>query len=224
MDCNIEFRVNSKIEIEMEDVFYKSNIQDIGKDTIGISIPVNEGKYLPLRRGDSIRCIYFHKKQMYSFDTFVTSRKIDRILIIEIKKPEDIRFYQRRNFVRVPMTMDILCAIVPTVKDSKHLDDQIDFFNAMSLNISGGGMKLSIDIAMESKLSYGKILLLTIPAENENITVKGRLVRVDRDIRKRKLICGVSFINIDEKNREKIIALVFKIMREQIKKRTKEDE
>jgi c-di-GMP-binding flagellar brake protein YcgR len=218
--------VNSKIEIEMEDGFYKSNIQDVGEDTIGISIPVNEGKYLPLRRGDSIRCIYFHKKQkqMYSFDTVVTSRRIDRVLIIDIKKPENIRFYQRRNFVRVPMTMDILCAIVPTVKDSKHLDDQIDFFNATSLNISGGGMKLSIDIGLERRFSYGKILLLTIPAGNENITVKGRLVRIDRDIKKRKLICGVSFINIDEKNREKIIALVFRIMREQVKKRTREDE
>ncbi|WP_446897141.1 flagellar brake protein [Clostridium sp. LBM24168] len=223
MDCNIEFVVNSRMEIEMEDGFYKSNIQDVGEDTIGISIPVNKGKYLPLKKGDNIKCIYFYKNQMYSFNTVAVSRKIDRVLIIEIKKPEDVRFYQRRNFVRVPLVVDILCANVPMVKDVRHLDDQIDFFNATLLNISGGGMKVSIDVSLESKLSYGRVLMLTIPAGDENITVKGRLVRIDRDINKRKIICGVSFVELDERNREKIISLVFKIMREQIKKRTKGD-
>ena len=47
-----DFNVNGRIEILMDDGIYKSNIQDIDKDYIAISIPVKDGEYLPLRRGN----------------------------------------------------------------------------------------------------------------------------------------------------------------------------
>ena len=58
MSDNVEFLVNQRIEIEMEDGIYKSNIQDITDEYIGISIPVNEGKYVPLRKDEKVICHY----------------------------------------------------------------------------------------------------------------------------------------------------------------------
>lgn len=223
MDCNIEFQVNSRIEVEDNDEFYKSNIQDIGKDTIGISIPVSGGKYLPLRKGNSLKCIFRYKKQMYSFNTVVVSRKIDRIFIIEIKKPDKVKIFQRRNFVRVPMIVDILCARVSSVNEINHLDSQVEFFNATSIDLSGGGMKISINKKYGNDFTLNDGIMITIPTGDENITVKGKIVRIDKSIGRANVICGVSFVEMNEKSREKIITMVFKIMRELIKKGTKEE-
>lgn len=223
MNYEVEFLVNNKIEIEMEDDFYKSNIQDVSDNTIGISIPVNNGKYLPLKRGEKVICSYIYKKNVYVFESIVVSRKIDRILIIDIKKPEQVKLYQRRNFVRIPFMIDVLCAVVPVEKDVKHLNNQVDFFNAISIDLSGGGMKLSIDSKIADKLYYGSLLMITIPSDSENITVRGKIARIDKNQVKDRVLCGVSFIDLDETNREKIISIVFKIMRDQIKKGTRED-
>lgn len=214
MSSNIEFEVNSRMEIEMEDEYYKSNIQDVGNDYIGISIPVNNGTYLPLHKGDKIKCIYFDNNQMYTFNTVVVSRKIDRIFIIVIKKPTDVREYQRRNFVRVPFTKEILYSVISE-------DNQINFLKATALNISGGGIKLAIDVKSDYKIRYGCLLIVIIPVDDKNITVKGKIVRISNNKENKKLICGVSFIDADKNTREKIIELVFGIMREQIRKGVK---
>jgi c-di-GMP-binding flagellar brake protein YcgR len=223
MNYGVEFLINGKIEIEMEDGIYKSNIQDVGENTLGISIPVNNGKYLPLHKGEKIKCIYLYKNKTYMFNTVVISRKVDRILIIEIKKPDKLNIYQRRNFVRVSFVEDVLCTLVPQTKDARHLDSQIHFFNAMSLDISGGGMKLSIDPKDEDGLRYGDIIMVSIPVNNGNIAVKGKIVRIDNNVQTHRIICGVSFVDLHESSRDKIILLVFKIMREQIKKKAKEE-
>ena len=214
MPSNIEFEVNSRIEIEMEDEYYKSNIQDVGNDCIGISIPVNNGTYLPLHKGDKIKCIYFDNNQMYTFNTVVVSRKIDRIFIVVIKKPTEVREYQRRNFVRVPFTKEILYSVITD-------DNQINFLNATSLNISGGGMKLAIDDKFGHKITYGCELIIIIPVDDKNITLKGKIVRISNNKENKKLICGISFVDVDKNTREKIIEVVFEIMREQIRKGVK---
>lgn len=220
MECDIDFDINSKIEIQVDndDRYYKSNIQDLGEDYIGISLPVNNGKYLLLRKGDRIRCIYFREKKIYGFYTVVLDRKSDKILMIQIKKPDQVKLTQRRDFVRVPLINDVLCVLIPDSRDLKHLSCQINFFNANSLNISGGGMKLSVDMKYKNEIRLGSTLMVTIPIKDDNVTVKGKIVRIDKNTQNKLLICGITFLDLEEDSREKIIKLVFDIMRKQIKK------
>lgn len=226
MEFDIDFEINSKIEIQIddEDRYYKSNIQDLGEDYIGISAPVDKGRYLPLRKDEKIRCMYIYKKNIYSFYTVVISRKLEnKVLMIQIKKPYEVKLSQRRSFVRVPLVVDVLCVLIPEQRDLKHLSCQIDFFNATSLNISGGGMKLSVSMKQENELRTGSIVMITIPVKGGNVTVKGNIVRIDKNMESQLLICGITFLDLEEESREKIIELVFDIMRRQIKKRTKGD-
>ncbi|MBI6873110.1 flagellar brake protein [Clostridium aciditolerans] len=222
MSDNMEFLVNQKIEIEMEDGIYKSNIQDVTDEYIGISIPVNEGKYVPLRKGEKVICHYYYNKDIYRFETVVSGRKIDKLLIIMLKKPEKVVMYQRRNFARVPLMVNIYCGILENSKKIENIgNNQIEFFDAYSLDISGGGLRLAIDRKFEKRLNLGSMLMMTIPLNDENLTVKGKIVRVENDRKNPKIICGVSFVDLDRLTRESIIRLVFKTMREQMKKGAK---
>ena len=223
MDSNINFTVNSRIEIDVDSEIYKSNIQDVSEDYISISIPVNNHKYMPLSKGEKVDVIYYEEKNVYKFNTVVVGRKIERILMIMLKKPEKVQICQRRNFVRVPLILDVLCAIFPLEKDLYHLNDQVEVFKACSVDMSGGGMKIVVDVKMKDKLKYGDIIIVTIPMENDSLTLKGKIVRITSNKDETKLTCGLSFIDIDKKSRERIIRVLFQIMRQHIKKGAKED-
>lgn len=224
MSGKVEFLINGKIEIEMEDGIYKSNIQDITDEYVGISIPVSNGTYLPLGRKEKITGVYYYDKDIYRFQTTVLGRKVDKILIIMIQKPETLTKIQRRNFVRVPFMMNVYCAQITREKSIENMNNnQIEFFEAYSLDISGGGTRLAVNRDLEKKVHYGDILMVTIPLETENLTIKARVVRIEKDRKNPKIIYGTNFLELDKPARETIIRLVFNIMRDQMKNGVKGD-
>lgn len=224
MSVKVEFLINSKIEIEYNYDSYKSNIQDITDEYLGISIPVSDGKYLPLARGEKVTAVYYYGKDVYRFDTIVIGRKIEKILIIMLKKPEKIIMVQRRNFARVPLMINVCCALMCNAKNIYTIgDNQIEFFDAYTLDISGGGMRVAIDRKYEKKIQRGNMLMVTIPLGNENVTIQGKIVRVENDRKNPKIICGLSFLDLDRRVRETIIKAVFNTMRDQMRKGAKEE-
>lgn len=224
MSVKVEFLINNKIEIEYNDDSYKSNIQDITDEYLGISIPVSDGKYLPLAKGERVTAIYYYGKDIYRFDTIVIGRKIEKILVIMLRKPEKVTVIQRRNFARVPLMMNVCCALLCNEKNIYTIgDNQIEFFDAYTLDISGGGMRVAIDRKYEKKMQRGNMLMVTIPLGDENVTIQGKIVRVENDRKNPKIICGLNFIDLDRKVREIIIKMVFNAMRDQMRKGAKEE-
>ncbi|WP_125152190.1 flagellar brake protein [Clostridium rectalis] len=217
---NIKFNINRKIEILMEDGVYKSNVQDLERDYIGISIPVKDGQYLPLKTGEKVEGVYYDEKNIYKFYTTVKGRKIDRIMMILLHYPTKFIKIQRRNFVRVPLVINVCCGLLNKDLDFKNIgDNQIEFFDAFSIDMSAGGIK----IATERNIKIGDILMITLPLKNEVLTLKCKAVRIDRDFNNNKNLCGLTFMDLENKTREKIIKMLFQIMREQRKKAPKGD-
>ncbi|WP_411679148.1 flagellar brake protein [Clostridium thailandense] len=218
MKNKVEFLINQKIEIEMEDGVYKSNIQDITDEYIGISIPVNNGKYVPLRKGERVTGIYYINKDIYKFETVVIGRKVDKLLIIMLGRPDKVVMYQRRNFVRVQVMINVYCVLLEVSKKIENImNNQVECFDAYTLDISGGGMRIALDRNLDKKVELGNLLMVNLPIENENLAIKCKVVRVENDNKNPKIIYGLSFVDLDRKTREEIVGLVFKIMREQMK-------
>lgn len=208
--ADIKFIVNNKIEIIINDEYYKSDIQDVTESYVGISIPVKNGSYLPLSKGDKVEGLYYFEKEVYRFNTFVIGRKIDKILIIMLQIPKTLKITQRRNFVRLPINVDLDCALINKRKSLNNIgDNQFVFFKAATIDISGGGVQL---VAKE-KLQYYDELLITLPMIGENITVSGKVVRISKIYDKYKY--GITFQKIDNRLRENIIKFIFETMREQ---------
>ncbi len=169
MNNKYEFKINNKVEIEWDDGYYKSIIQDVNEDTIYITIPANEGKYLPLNYNDKITVFYFDGEKIFKFKTIVTGRKVDKILLIALKRPEKMNRIQRRNFVRISLILKTYAALIDTKRDLKEIyysnkcNTEFDFFDADIVDISGGGLKLST----KKEIEFDEEIIVNIPFEKE---------------------------------------------------------
>ncbi|MEK6263500.1 MAG: flagellar brake domain-containing protein, partial [Clostridium sp.] len=98
-----DLTINKKLEIIVDEKYFKSNIQDLTEIYIAISIPINSGEYLPLTKGTIVDVVYYEEDNLYKFQSVVMGRKFENIPILLISKPREIKRIQRRKYVRVPI-------------------------------------------------------------------------------------------------------------------------
>ena len=207
MEDKLKFTINSRIEIDTYEGAYISTIQDLVDDAIYINIPVRNGKYLLLNKGDSVEAVFSTKQYIFKFSSIVLGRKIDQIMVIILGKPYNIRVIQRRDYVRVPTLFDINCV---QLKDTHSLrNEPLHFFSATGLDLSGGGMRISC----RESLKLNDELLITLPVQgDEGLTIKAKVRRLEVS-KGKSLNYGISFEDNERKTIEKIVRYVFEIMR-----------
>lgn len=215
--AELDLKINSRIEVILKDGEYKCNVQDLTDKYIAITIPMKDRKYYPLDRGTMVSMLHYCGSVLYKFECEVIGRKVDRIPIIILGLPQNIREIQRRNFVRVSVIENIKCYLIDKALIDKKVEDLLKLKNetieSISLDISGGGMRIKCKL----KLKYDDILLVSLPLTTENLLVKAKIVRIENQ-EDNINIYGLWFINLDEKLRDKIIKGIFQIMRERRKK------
>lgn len=208
-----ELNINGRLDVYWDDAIYKSTIQDVSDDYFAMSVPMFEGRYLPLERGEKVEIIYYDNLVLYKFIGVVINRKIDNnVPQLILNFPDKVQRIQRRNYVRVDLIEYInYCKFIDNKRvEDLYYEDEKNLFKAILLDISGGGMKLKI----KEKITASDILLIQLPTNEGVLRIKGRVVRVFKDDDGRN-ICGICFIEIDNKTRERIIRHVFDIMRKQ---------
>lgn len=211
---SIKFLVNSRIEVLEDKEVYKSVIQNENEDSIAISLPVKDGIYITPMRGEKLELLYYADLHVYKFDAVVTGRTIENAVpLIILGEFQNIERVQRRQFVRVSTSFNI--KFVRKAKDkSGEITDNKDqaSYKGILLDISGGGFRLGTT----EKLSLKEIIEADIPIENDRIKVLGEIVRVEKQ-QDNMYYCGIRYINIDERTRDKIIQFIFTLMRKQRK-------
>lgn len=219
MEQKVQFIINNKLEVMWNDGNYKSNIQNVTDKYISISIPTKDGQYIPLKKDDRIMAIYYNGANVYQFSSVVIDRAVDGIPIINVEIPSKLQKVQRRNHFRIPLIVDVACAIVGKDKSITEIgNNQIDFFNAFTLDVSGGGLKL----VTKQKVHRGDKLLITITLKDQSFSMNGEIARVEKN-KDNTYLCGVNFVNNETKTTEKLVKIIFGIMREQVQ-RTSEEE
>lgn len=196
-----KLEVNNNIEIYDDDKVYKSRIQSVNDEEIYIDIPLHNNEYLILNKGDDIHLIkYGNEGSVYELSCKVIDRKIEgNIRLYRLSEPYDIKKIQRRNYVRVETIRGIKCFR----KDEE--------FDALILDLSGGGMK----IKSNKKLKMDEEIVSFIKTDDGEFMVKGKIIRVE-ETSFNQYSLGIEFVDIEERTREKIIKLVFSIMRKQM--------
>lgn len=204
--------VNGKLDLYWNDEVFKTEVQDITDEYIVIGIPMHNGSYLALAKGDLIELVYYDDVSLYGFTSEVIGRSREgSVHQIFIRHPENWRKIQRRNFVRVGVTQYINYEVL--------IDDNYsEKKKGMMIDLSGGGLRLKT----AEQLSQGDIVRVFIQNEEVNIVGDGKIVRTEKDADGRFLY-GVSFEEIDGLSRERVIQYVFNIMRKQRKLALKEE-
>lgn len=203
--AKFEIKVNENIEILYNKEIYKSKIQDVEEDSISIYLPGSEGRYLPLEIGEETEIVYYGERyKVYSFKCKVVKRSADgAVRLLTLGKPYDIERIQRRNFVRVSYVESVQYGVSEESSD-------VVYKKATLLDLSGGGLKFRT----ADKLQKEELITLRLKYQDNELFMKSKIVRRNRND-SGDYTYGVEFIDISEMNREKIIRLVFQIMRKQ---------
>lgn len=203
---SVDIYINCILDIIDENgKIYKSRVQEVNEDDIAIDIPMENGEYLLLQKDDEIRAIIYNEKtaMLYKVKFKIIKRKVENNLkLYKLTMPYEVKKLQRRNYVRVDVTKDIK---YKTKGGSVYLD-------ALVLDLSGGGMKIKVD----KKLELDDKIELIVELDGKFAKIKGEVRRVSRDEKDRKYIIGYEFTEIAEVVRDKIVEIVFSIMRRQI--------
>lgn len=142
---------------------------------------------------------------MYTFDTEIVGRKKGHIPVLLLKDPgkEGYVRIQRRNYVRIETSVDV--AVHP-------INQEFTPFPSVSLDLSGGGCAVVIpqgkSIPEEGELELW-LVLHTQSGEIAYVKVHCKIVRVFKprpDARER---VSLQFLDIDERERQKIIRYCF---------------
>jgi c-di-GMP-binding flagellar brake protein YcgR len=210
----VDFKINMKLELFIDERYYNCNIQDITEEYIATNIPISSGQYLPLSRGTTVEVIYYEEENIYKFKASVIGRKFENIPILLLSKPREIEKIQRRKYVRIPLISNIKYKNLknePRTNPSKIEDSEYE--DALVVDLSGGGMKIKV----KEQIRLDDFLLVSLTIGNENLLVVGQAKRIVKDDEGR-FVCGLSFEFLENSTREGIIKFIFQLMREQMKK------
>lgn len=213
------FELNYKIEMitEDEDKIF-GMIYDIVDDKLHISVTSDDKNMKFLYVGDLVRCIVFNDSTGTSFDATVSNRIPGSIPIYELSNICNLTEVQRRQDVRVDCNMDVLCSMDKTLLNLEKLkveelqiDDIKGMFNTVRLSdLSGGGLRFT---------SYDRVdslaLMFFLSLEDDELFVKGSIVSHNIKLTPRGSFYsyGVKFIDISEKEKDRIIKFLFVLMR-----------
>ena len=197
-DNNI--KINDNLVVEYEDISYKSTVQDITEDYLVINLPLGEGEYLTLEDGEPLEMGYMKNGSYYMLKSEILGRLIeDGKPYYKIKIPVETKRIERRDFVRISL-----------------LDYTFYQFNgtwkkAMVIDLSGGGMRLII----KEKVRLGDKILVGLALGNESFKIYGQIVRIVVN-EMRENVCGIQFLDIDERTQDRIIAKIFVQLRKKL--------
>ena len=214
----IEIAVNRKVEIIWSGKIYKSIIQDVNEDKEYLAIlpPIKDGIILPLHNGEEFEIIYYNEKIIYQFKCKVKERKYEKkVELLIITYPDNFLQVQRRDFVRVSIMHEVRFVKILSISEFKEAENILSQGNGklgVLMDISGGGIRLKTN----ENTNLGDIIVVDLKLTNSNSVIMGQVVRDEKDDADIKSY-GISFLEMNEKTREKIIQLIFEIMRKQSK-------
>lgn len=204
---------NIEVEIEKGSSFLKMKsdvVKVINDNIIAISTPIYKGTICPVSIGRNITIVFNkdNKGRFYFIGEVLDRKKKGNLTVLFVRKHSDIRYFQRRDFYRLSIVLNISLEIIENGVTVRTVP-------AISKDISGGGLRL----ITKEKIEKHTAVKCSIHLGNEVVEAFGKIVRCeplpDSII---KYDVGISFTGIDEKNRSKVISFVFKSQRKIIKK------
>lgn len=187
--------------------WYNSKICVIRPNVVSIITPTLKNHQLVLRKGDKIQVKFFRDDSSYFFTTRVTGEVTDKDNLCKLAYPGEINRVQQRMHVRLPVMLDVEYAQIDTELSG---GKEPAFAKGISVDISGGGMKLSVRQWVKDNTQL--ILRFTLPLKNkpEPMELKARVIRCIKTDPQRDIYqLGLRFINIKNRQQDNIVRYVF---------------
>lgn len=207
--------VNRRVELlrPNDRTVYNTLIQKIGEDYFAVGLPMIGDTEVPLHPGETVEIRIVTDKGRFYFDTEVLGRDWDRIPLYRLAWPKEIKRQQLREYVRWRVALEVKYEPIKEA-DLKNIHLRQPRRRAISLDLSGGGLQMLV----KEPLPVDSLLLLhlELPGRRgrETITAVGRVRRLSvyEEEGPTRYAVGVSFENISERDRDRIIGFIFQRM------------
>jgi c-di-GMP-binding flagellar brake protein YcgR len=183
---------------------YRTRIEEVGERVLSIGAPIEHGEVVPLRQGTKVKILFWDEVSAYSFTAKIMQRIAVPIHMFVLELPDSIAKVQRRNFVRVP-------AFYPLTFQTVTKEGLSDSKQGTMLDISGGGTRFLTEEQVDNKaLLYARLAL-----PNGDLQTPLRVCRVDKleDTKPQRYCVSVEFYEIPERDRDRVVRIVFDIQR-----------
>lgn len=209
------FKINQIVEIEVEEGYdfsgsFRTRVEDIRENSLVLGMPMEKSNYIPLRPGSEVIVWYWDDSASYAFYCRVRDRIREPIPLIVLEWPPfKTEKIQRRNFVRVPVNLELDFAI-----DGQ--SEKEEFQKVIIRDLSGGGAQF----ISKTKLAKGEILKIRLFLPQKTIECKAKVMWVYTEIidKRERYLVGIKYLDISEKTQDQIIEYVFQRQRELIQK------
>lgn len=201
-------KIGTRIQLvksyDNREIMYPSQILDnMDPNILVVSGPIKNNNIVFMHKGDLVKVVYNVKeKGMHYFNAKVISRNYSSIYTIKIKKVSEVKKIQLRRYFRLPYTIKVK-------KQFEFIDNgTAEILNEVckTTNISGGGMELSCNY----NHVLGDEIYCSFKINDSLINVRATIIRINEiDSFNFKYSLGVSFKDIEEGTREKIIKYIF---------------
>ncbi|NPV92031.1 MAG: hypothetical protein HPY50_14790 [Firmicutes bacterium] len=210
-----DLRPNQHVELEVRDGDYRgkypSRVEEIRGDTMVLAMPMSRGEIVTLRRETRVLINFMLNDANHAFEAPILERMRDPLPVFVVRLPTEAVKRQRRSWVRVPASLRISYT---TVKD-KVIDDEL-FLETSTIDVSGGGLLFYSDRGYRP----GESMRIILHLPKRPLEVKARVIRstIIPDQQPRLYQTGVEFIDIRERQRDRVMKYIFEQQRMLIKK------
>jgi c-di-GMP-binding flagellar brake protein YcgR len=195
--------VNDRIQLEIENKTYVSRIEDIRGRQIFAAVPVDQGSYKHIAPGRSVIVNVFTPVGLRRFSAVAQGTEIDRVPVVVLTDFNDLGAIQRRHYVRIPQKLPV------RYRKDTGVDSLSPWFDAVTADISGGGLRLITNSPEQIKVGDFLEIELFLPDEKP-IHAVANVVRVSGGPSLTSTAVGVQFVEIHPADRDRIVGFVFR--------------
>lgn len=201
------------------DEYYTSRVEEINSDNLVLAMPMTKGYPVMLPIGSSFTGKVIVDGVVYQFNSFLISKKVHPLPVWVVSIPSELKKIQLRSFVRISVQLPVKVSVINTKEQTVEeaaLQSDNPPLSLYTKDISGGG----VQIVTKQSIPVGTMLqlLLDVPSCG-SIPVVGEVVRIEQPQPDTYIYwLGVKFLNIQEKDRSKLIQYIFKKQLEQRQK------
>jgi c-di-GMP-binding flagellar brake protein YcgR len=206
-----------KVDILIDDFetgkkrIYNSRIEDVQENGLVIAAPYSQGYFLPPRPGRDMHARVTANGCAYLFVVKLQKYVHAPIELWTIAWPTDVERVQLRSYVRFDVNLDVHLTFA-------HEDHQQPYVT-ITKDISAGGL----GVMMASPPPAGTQMDIVLYLEEDNaVEAQGEIIRViPPDEEHEKSSVAIRYVQMDEKDRVRVIRFIFK---KQIERRKKHQE
>lgn len=235
-------QIRSALHAKVSDSRYASQLLDYdGIRTIKISMPIYEGKMVPLEVNDVYELCFFASKGMYRCQAKIMRRYRERkLFVLQMQMTSQLTKFQRREFYRLDCMLDFEYRVVSEeekalqnllmtdafsdetarqIYEKKLKDMRQNWEDARMTDISGGGMRFQCDEELESHACLKAKVPLNGAMGIEFIQCNATVIEtitLSNGAKSYEARC--QFEAMDKQTREKIIKYIFEEQKRRIRK------